>query len=77
MTITLPKIRGAANLEAAPVRGLRESGVLARLPVSRSEFRRMVADGRFPAGTKISERVVIWDERVVDAWLEAKFERGV
>ena len=50
---------------------LREWQVREMVPVSRSTFRRLIAEGRFPAGIRISARIRVWRLSVVQAWIKA------
>jgi len=48
---------------------LRESQILALIPVSKSTFRRWVSSGEFPQGFKVSERIVVWRSEDVHNWI--------
>jgi hypothetical protein len=37
-------------------------------------LRRMWNDGRFPPPIHLSPRRLVWDERVIDAWIASKME---
>jgi predicted DNA-binding transcriptional regulator AlpA len=45
---------------------LRLPGVLRLFPVSRSAWYQGIAEGRFPAGIKLSERAVGWKKSDID-----------
>jgi predicted DNA-binding transcriptional regulator AlpA len=57
---------------------LRFKDIQARLRLSKTSLRRMIAIGTFPAGVDISGsgRSHRWTEQDVDAWLEARMQRG-
>lgn len=54
-------------------KALRLPRVLAKTDLKRSTLYRLIKQGQFPAGHKLSERVVVWDDAEIDAWLAAKF----
>ena len=56
-----------------PRRVLRTSKVLAKTDISRTHLYRLIQQDKFPAPTKLSERVSIWDEAAIDNWLDSKF----
>lgn len=43
-----------------------------KLPVSSSTIWAWIRAGEFPPPIKLSARVSVWPEEIVDAWLEAK-----
>jgi prophage regulatory protein len=55
---------------------LREKHVLKLLPVAHSTLWDWVRNGDFPAPIKLSEKVTVWSEADIDAWLEAKFSEA-
>ena len=57
-------------------RALRAGKVLEKTGLSKTHLYRLIQQGRFPAGTRLSERVVVWDENIVDDWLAEKFSAG-
>ncbi|WP_081613264.1 helix-turn-helix transcriptional regulator [Xanthomonas sp. SHU 199] len=48
--------------------------VLARVGRSRASLYRDIAEGRFPAPSKIGPRAIGWDPSTVDRWIAARFE---
>ena len=52
---------------------LREKHILKLLPVAHSTLWDWVRDGHFPAPIKLSEKVTVWSQTEVDAWLASKF----
>ena len=56
-----------------PRRALRISRVTDKTGVSKSHIYRLIKAGEFPKPSKISERVSVWDEAVLDEWLAEKF----
>jgi predicted DNA-binding transcriptional regulator AlpA len=42
--------------------------------LSRTHTYRLIRQGHFPAPHKLSERVSVWNEADIDAWLSSKFE---
>jgi len=55
---------------------LRLPQVLSKTGLSRSNLYRLITCGRFPKGSKLSERTVVWDEAQIDNWLQSKFGRS-
>lgn len=43
-------------------------------PFSSATIWRLAREGKFPAPTKLSENVTVWDAEAVDAWLAKKLE---
>ncbi|WP_341903609.1 helix-turn-helix transcriptional regulator [Sandarakinorhabdus limnophila] len=41
--------------------------------LSRTHTYRLIRQGHFPAPHKLSERVSVWNEADIDAWLTCKF----
>ena len=54
-------------------RALRLPAVLSKTGLSRTTVFRLISQHRFPASHKLSERVSVWDEASIDAWLAEKF----
>ena len=52
---------------------LRLPKVIDRTGLSRASIYRFVGQGKFPAPSKLSERVSVWDSEAIDAWLADKF----
>ncbi len=50
---------------------LRLPQVLKRVPVSRSHWWAGVADGRFPAGIRLSDRITCWKSSAIDRLIES------
>lgn len=63
-------------LTHAPDRGfraLRIQQVLDKTGLSRTHTYRLIAKGDHPKPIRLSERVFVWNEADIEAWLEAKF----
>lgn len=54
-------------------RAIRFGKVLEKTGLSKTHLYRLIQRGDFPAGTSLSERVKVWDETVIDDWLDEKF----
>jgi len=54
-------------------RALRASKVLEKTGISRTHLYRLIQQGEFPPPSKLSERVSVWDEIIIDNWLADKF----
>ena len=54
-------------------RALRIQQVLDKTGLSRTHTYRLIAQGDHPKPIQLSERVFVWNEADIDAWLEAKF----
>lgn len=54
------------------VRVIRKPEVLAKVCMSKSQMYRLILAGEFPKPYKLSERVTVWSEAEIDAWLAAK-----
>ena len=52
---------------------LRRPDVSRKLNISKTEIYRLIRRGAFPAPHKLSERVSVWNEGDIDAWLSRKF----
>ena len=55
------------------VKALRKPAVLDKTGLSNTQLYRLIQKGDFPSSYKLSERVAVWNEAEVDAWLAAKF----
>ncbi len=53
-------------------RVIRAADVLKRIRISKTQLYRLIQSGSFPRPTKLSERVVVWEEKAVDDWLAQK-----
>jgi len=58
---------------SSSARALRLPNVLAKIGLSRTHTYRLITRGDFPAPHKLSERVSVWSEAEIDAWLAEKF----
>jgi prophage regulatory protein len=56
-----------------PIRAIRLPDVLLKTGLSRTHTYRLIKVGAFPAPHKLSERVSVWNEADIDAWLAEKF----
>ena len=65
------------NIGSSPRRALRLPHVLAKTGLSRTHTYRLIKQGEFPAPVKLSERVSVWNEADIDAWLNHKFQGEV
>lgn len=63
-----------SQLVLRPIKALRLPQVLEKTGLSRTHAYRLIQSGKFPHGYKISERVTVWNEADVNAWLADKFE---
>jgi prophage regulatory protein len=52
---------------------LRRRDVSKKLGISKTQIYRLISRREFPAPRKLSERVSVWDESEIDAWLAEKF----
>ncbi len=59
-----------------PIRALRLPAVLEKTGLSRTHLYRLTLQGKFPSSHRLSERVAVWDEEVIDIWLAEKFAGG-
>ena len=46
------------------------------VPLSRSRIYELIAQKRFPAPVKLSERASAWDMGEIEAWLDAKVSQS-
>jgi prophage regulatory protein len=56
-------------------RALRPNQVVSKTGFSKSHLYRLIQAGQFPLPTKLSERIVVWDEAIIDDWLANKFRQ--
>ena len=56
----MQEIHAGSLYRASQIIGNPAKGIEPIIPVSRSHWFAAVADGRFPQGIKLSERVVVW-----------------
>ena len=54
-------------------KALRLSAVAEKTGLSKTHIYRLIRQGEFPSSHNLSERVSVWDEAEIDAWLTAKF----
>jgi prophage regulatory protein len=57
-------------------KALRVKDVCAKTGLSKTHIYRLIQRGQFPKSVYISERIRVWDEAAVDAWLAEKFGGG-
>jgi prophage regulatory protein len=55
---------------------LRLSDVRDRVPYSRSTIYDLIKKGEFPKPISLGERAVAWVESDIDAWIQARVEKG-
>lgn len=55
---------------------LRRKDVSAKLKISKTQIYRLVRRGDLPPPRKLSERVSVWSEAEVDAWLAERLSGG-
>ena len=60
------------SFEHHTIRSLRLPHVLFKTGLSRTHLYRMLKRGDFPPAHKLSERVTVWNEAEIDAWLTEK-----
>lgn len=61
------------NSPVPSIRVLRCFEVIEKVKISKTHIYRLINQGKFPKPTKISERISVWNEHEIDAWLAAKF----
>lgn len=61
---------------APPDRLIRLPEVLRRVGVSKSTLYRMIREGAFPGGRRLSHRVTVWSEIKLAAWVERIVDSG-
>lgn len=57
-------------------RMMRRKDVSDKLKISKTQIYRLIKQGHFPAPYKLSERVSVWNEAEIDAWLSQKLSGG-
>jgi prophage regulatory protein len=57
-------------------KALRLSTVVTKTSLSKTHIYRLIQQGKFPPSYKLSERVSVWDESAIDAWLGEKSDGG-
>lgn len=60
------------NSQVQRIRTIRLPEVMAKTSLSRTHIYRLVRTGGFPTNRKLSERVSVWNEAEIDAWLAEK-----
>lgn len=63
--------------QVAHHKALRLPAVADKTGLSKTHIYRLIQQGKFPRSHLLSERVCVWDESAIDAWLDEKFSRGV
>lgn len=58
--------------EVQRIRTMRLPEVLTKTGLSRTHVYRLIQNASFPAPHKLSERVSVWNEAEIDAWLAEK-----
>lgn len=53
---------------------IRRPVVLQRIGLSNATLNRLINAGDFPSPIQIGRRAVAWEEKSVDAWIEARIE---
>lgn len=72
VSIGANKMSRKFTVENLPITGyLRQSAILAVLPISKTTLWRWVSNGTFPAPSKLSPKVTVWPAESVHAFLEA------
>ena len=51
---------------------LRITDVIKKISVSRSAILQWWREGNFPKPIKLSPKVTIWDEEIIDEWVKSK-----
>ena len=59
-----------------PMKALRLPKLLEKTGLSRTHTYRLIERGDHPKPSQLSDRVFVWNEAEIDAWLEAKFEEA-
>lgn len=49
---------------------LRMKDVVVKTALSKTEIRRRINDGRFPAPKRLSHKVAVWTREVIEKWME-------
>ncbi len=55
---------------------LRRRDVSMKLKISKTQIYRLISKGELPPPFKLSERVSVWNEAEIDAWVAKKSEEG-
>lgn len=63
------------NTGSSHYQALRLPHVMAKTGLSRTHIYRLIRREEFPRPFKLSDRLAIWNEAEVDAWLSNKFQR--
>jgi prophage regulatory protein len=53
-------------------RALRLTSVVNKVQISRTQIYRLINQGKFPRQYHLSQRISVWDEAEIDAWLASK-----
>jgi prophage regulatory protein len=61
---------------SSSMRALRLAKVLEKTGLSRTHTYRLIERGDHPKPIQLSERVYVFSEAEIDAWLKSKFEGG-
>jgi prophage regulatory protein len=61
------------TITPVPRKALRISAVAEKTGLSKTHIYRLIKQGKFPPSHNLSERVSVWDEAEIDAWLTEKF----
>jgi prophage regulatory protein len=62
--------------EVQRIRTMRLPEVLTKTGLSRTHVYRLIQNASFPPPFKLSERVSVWNEAEIDAWLLQKLSGG-
>lgn len=57
-------------------RFLRLREVLTRVPLSRTRLYELIAEKRFPAQIRLSDRASAWDEAEINLWLDERVRQS-
>lgn len=63
-------------MQSTTINALRLPDVIKKTGLSRSHIYKLRGEGKFPAGTHLSERIVVWRESEIDEWLAEKFSKA-
>lgn len=58
------------------INALRLPDVIKKTGLSRSHIYKLRSENLFPRGVHLTERVVVWRESEIDAWLADKFSKA-
>jgi len=70
-------MKNITTASIASRRALRLPAVADKTGLSKTHIYRLIQQGKFPRSHLLSERVCVWDESAIDAWLDDKFGNGV